>query len=86
MLLVVAHRRRLAGDQVGASLMDKYQFLIAPRACSRSRPGLLGVVVRRNLLVVLMCMEVMLNSVVLAFVDVRARTADARRAPRCCSS
>jgi NADH-quinone oxidoreductase subunit K len=35
--------------------------------------GLAGVVIRRSLLVVVMCVEVMLNSVVLAFVTFAAR-------------
>ncbi|HJV35102.1 NADH-quinone oxidoreductase subunit NuoK [Geomonas sp.] len=36
--------------------------------------GLFGVAVRRNLLVVLMCMEIMVNAVVLSFVSAAART------------
>ena len=36
--------------------------------------GLAGVVARRNLMVVVMCVEVMLNSVVLAFVVFAARS------------
>ncbi|HTP97306.1 MAG TPA: NADH-quinone oxidoreductase subunit NuoK, partial [Burkholderiales bacterium] len=35
--------------------------------------GLSGVAMRRNLLVVVMCLEIMLNSVVLAFVTFAAR-------------
>jgi NADH-quinone oxidoreductase subunit K len=35
--------------------------------------GLAGVVIRRNLLVVVMCVEIMLNAVVLAFVTFAAR-------------
>jgi NADH-quinone oxidoreductase subunit K len=53
--------------------MDKYQFLIA-LAVLTFATGLAGVVIRRNLLVVVMCVEVMLNSVVLAFVAFAART------------
>ena len=53
--------------------MDRYQFLIA-LAVVTFATGLGGVVIRRNLLVVLMCVEVMLNSVVLAFVAFAART------------
>ena len=37
--------------------------------------GLVGVMVRRNALVMLMCMELMLNAVVLALVDFSLRTA-----------
>ena len=53
--------------------MDKYQFLIA-LAVFTFGTGLAGVVIRRNLLVVVMCIEVMLNSVVLAFVVFAARS------------
>ena len=53
--------------------MDRYQFLIA-LAVLAFATGLLGVIVRRNLLVVIMCVEVMLNSVVLAFVTFAARS------------
>lgn len=53
--------------------MDRYQFLIA-LAVLTFATGLLGVIVRRNLLVVVMCVEVMLNSVVLAFVTFAARS------------
>jgi NADH-quinone oxidoreductase subunit K len=56
-----------------APLMDKYQFLIA-LAVLTFAAGLAGVVIRRNLLVVVMCIEVMLNSVVLAFVTFAARS------------
>lgn len=52
--------------------MDRYQFLIA-LAVAAFCVGLTGVVVRRNLLVVIMCVEIMLNSVVLAFVTYAAR-------------
>lgn len=54
-------------------MMDKYQFLIT-LAVLTFAAGLLGVIVRRNLLVVVMCVEVMLNSVVLAFVTFAARS------------
>lgn len=47
--------------------MDRYQFLIALAGLIFSM-GLLGVVIRRNLLVVVMCLELMLNAVVLSFV------------------
>jgi NADH-quinone oxidoreductase subunit K len=53
--------------------MDKYQFLIA-LAVLTFATGLAGVVIRRNLMVVVMCVEVMLNSVVLAFVVFAARS------------
>jgi NADH-quinone oxidoreductase subunit K len=52
--------------------MDSYQFLIALAVLIFST-GLLGVVVRRNLLVVMMCLEIMLNAVVLSFVTFAAR-------------
>ena len=53
--------------------MDRYQFLVA-LAVLAFATGLLGVVIRRNLLVVVMCVEVMLNAVVLAFVTFAARS------------
>jgi NADH-quinone oxidoreductase subunit K len=53
--------------------MDRYQFLIS-LAVLAFATGLLGVVIRRNLLVVVMCVEVMLNAVVLAFVTFAARS------------
>ena len=53
--------------------MDRYQFLII-LATLVFATGLLGVVIRRNLLVVVMCVEVMLNAVVLAFVTFAARS------------
>ena len=53
--------------------MDRYQFLLA-LAVLAFATGLLGVVIRRNLLVVVMCVEVMLNAVVLAFVTFAARS------------
>jgi NADH-quinone oxidoreductase subunit K len=52
--------------------MDRYQFLIGLAVLVFST-GLLGVVVRRNLLVVMMCLEVMLNAVVLSFVTFAVR-------------
>ena len=42
--------------------MDRTQFLLGI-ALSLFAVGLLGVIVRRNLLVMLMCMELMLNGV-----------------------
>ena len=53
--------------------MDRSQFLII-LATLVFATGLLGVVIRRNLLVVVMCVEVMLNAVVLAFVTFAARS------------
>jgi NADH-quinone oxidoreductase subunit K len=53
--------------------MDRYGFLVA-LAMLGFGTGLLGVVIRRNLLVVVMCVEVMLNSVILAFVTFAARS------------
>ncbi|CAD5375052.1 NADH-quinone oxidoreductase subunit K [Rubrivivax sp. A210] len=47
--------------------MDKTQFLIAVSLALFSL-GLLGVIVRRNVLVMLMCMELMLNGVNLSLV------------------
>ena len=47
--------------------MDKYRILLALSGLIFSM-GLVGVVMRRNLLVVLMCLEIMLNAVVLSFV------------------
>ena len=55
--------------------MDRYQFLVALAGLIFAM-GLLGVAIRRNLLVVMMCLEIMLNAVVLSFVTfaVRSRT------------
>ncbi len=52
--------------------MDRYQFLMALAALLFAM-GLAGVVIRRNLLVVMMCLEVMLNAVVLSFVTSAVR-------------
>lgn len=54
-------------------MMERYEFLIA-LAVLTFAVGLVGVVVRRNVLVVIMCVEIMLNSVVLALVTFAART------------
>ena len=54
--------------------MDKTQLLIA-LALALFSLGLLGVIVRRNLLVMLMCMELMLNGVILSLVTFAAATA-----------
>jgi len=53
--------------------MDKYQYLTALAGLIFSM-GLLGVVLRRNLLVVMMCLEIMLNAVVLSFVGAAVRS------------
>ena len=47
--------------------MDKFQLLLA-LAFALFALGLLGVIVRRNVLVMLMCMELMLNGVNLSLV------------------
>jgi NADH-quinone oxidoreductase subunit K len=47
--------------------VDKVQLLLA-LSIALFAIGLLGVIVRRNLLVMLMCMELMLNGVVLSLV------------------
>jgi NADH-quinone oxidoreductase subunit K len=47
--------------------MDKTQFLLG-LALALFTIGLLGVIVRRNMLVMLMCMELMLNGVNLSLV------------------
>lgn len=52
--------------------MDRYGFLIALAVVLFSL-GVLGVLVRRNLLVVIMSLELMLNAVVLSFVTYAAR-------------
>jgi NADH-quinone oxidoreductase subunit K len=53
--------------------MDQYQFLTSLAGLIFSL-GLLGVVLRRNLLVVMMCLEIMLNAVVLSFVGFAVRS------------
>jgi NADH-quinone oxidoreductase subunit K len=53
--------------------MDRYQFLTILAGLIFSL-GLLGVVLRRNLLVVMMCLEIMLNAVVLSFVSFAVRS------------
>ena len=53
--------------------MDKYQFLITLAGVIFSL-GLLGVAIRRNLLVVMMCLVIMLNAVVLSFVTSASRS------------
>ncbi len=53
--------------------MDKTQFLIGV-ALALFSLGLLGVLVRRNVLVMLMCMELMLNGVNLSLVTFAQQT------------
>ena len=53
--------------------MDRYQFLTTLAGLIFSL-GLLGVVLRRNLLVVMMCLEILLNAVVLSFVGFAVRS------------
>lgn len=52
--------------------MDRYQFLTLLAGLIFTM-GLLGVTLRRNLLVVVMCLEIMLNAVVLSFVSFAVR-------------
>ena len=54
--------------------MDKTQFLVGV-AVALFALGLLGVIVRRNVLVMLMCMELMLNGVNLSLVAFAQQTA-----------
>ena len=56
--------------------MDKVQLLLA-LAVALFALGLLGVIVRRNLLVMLMCMELMLNGVNLSLVTFAQQTGTA---------
>ncbi len=56
--------------------MDKVQFLLLI-AIALFAIGLLGVIVRRNLLVMLMCMELMLNGANLSLVTFAQQTATA---------
>ena len=53
--------------------MDRTQFLLAV-ALALFSLGLLGVIVRRNVLVMLMCMELMLNGVNLSLVTFAQQT------------
>jgi NADH-quinone oxidoreductase subunit K len=55
--------------------MDRVQFLLA-LSVALFVLGLVGVMVRRNALVMLMCMELMLNGVILSLVAFAQRTAD----------
>jgi NADH-quinone oxidoreductase subunit K len=54
--------------------MDRTQFLLG-LAVTLFALGLLGVIVRRNVLVMLMCMELMLNGVNLSLVTFAQQTA-----------
>jgi NADH-quinone oxidoreductase subunit K len=54
-------------------MIDRYELLVAV-AVVLFAIGLLGVMIRRNLLVVIMSLELMLNAVVLSFVAAAART------------
>ena len=54
-------------------MMNTYQVLVA-LAVVLFAMGLLGVMLRRNLLVVVMCLEIMTNAVVLSFVAGAQRT------------
>ena len=54
--------------------MDRASLLIA-LSLALFTIGLLGLIVRRNLLVMLMCMELMLNAVILALVTFSLETA-----------
>jgi NADH-quinone oxidoreductase subunit K len=56
--------------------MDKVQMLIAV-SMALFALGLLGVIVRRNVLIMLMCMELMLNGVNLSLVTFAQQTATA---------
>ena len=59
--------------------MDKLQMLIAV-SFALFALGLLGVIVRRNMLVMLMCMELMLNGVNLSLVSFAQQTGAAAAA------
>ena len=54
--------------------MDRTQLLLG-LALALFALGLLGVIVRRNVLVMLMCMELMLNGVILSLVTFAQQTA-----------
>ena len=56
--------------------MDRTQLLLAV-AVALFALGLTGVMIRRNALVLLMCMELMLNGVILSLVTFAARAGDA---------
>ena len=54
-------------------MSHRYELLLALSAVLFCM-GLAGVMIRRNLLVVVMCLELMLNAVVLSFVAAAAQT------------
>ena len=54
--------------------MDKVQVLLS-LAVAMFAIGLAGVIIRRNVLVMLMCMELMLNGVILSLVTFSQQTA-----------
>jgi len=54
--------------------MDRVQFLLAV-SVALFVVGLVGVIIRRNALVMLMCMELMLNGVILSLVTFAQHTA-----------
>jgi len=56
--------------------MDKVQFLLLV-AVALFAVGLAGVIIRRNLLVMLMCMELMMNGVNLSLVSFAEQTGNA---------
>lgn len=56
--------------------MDRVQFLVVVSA-ALFVTGLVGVIIRRNALVMLMCMELMLNGVILSLVTFAQQRADA---------
>ncbi len=56
--------------------MDRVQFLLLT-STALFVTGLVGVIVRRNALVMLMCMELMLNGVILSLVAFAQQHADA---------
>ena len=75
-LLVAAVVAALAviGQPAGGASMDRTQLLIGVAVALFSL-GLVGVIVRRNVLVMLMCMELMLNGVNLSLVTFAQQTA-----------
>ena len=83
MLLVAAVVAAIAVLEVGRRTVDNVQMLLGVER-GAVRAGLLGVIVRRNVLVMLMCMELMLNGVNLSLVTFAQQTA--RRRGPCWSS
>src|SRR5208283_4337891 len=68
--------RRWRCSKSDTGSVDNLQMLIATSAALFAL-GLLGVIIRRNVLVMLMCMELMLNGVNLALVTFAQQTATA---------